>query len=165
MEDTSSLLEKRKAIQDYNKSFRATAARGILYLAVAVKSALSVFGCVDGGNGGGPTGFGDNEADALDYIESVLDSYSCSPQRNVNAQLLNPNNMQEFSNNYDVYAVGPNGEIYVEYVSTQDGLTQEQRDGIEARTEAVMPPPLVVIEPDDSEETIDAKIDEAVNGI
>jgi len=128
MEDTSSLLEKRKAIQDYNKSFRATAARGILYLAVAVKSALSVFGCVDGGNGGGPTGFGDND-------------------------------------NYDVYAVGPNGEIYVEYVSTQDGLTQEQRDGIEARTEAVMPPPLVVIEPDDSEETIDAKIDEAVNGI
>jgi hypothetical protein len=161
MEDISSLLEKRKAIQDYNKGFRAAVARSVLYLAVAVKSALSVLGCVDPIN----PGFGENETDATDYVESKLDSYSYSSQRNVNAQFLNPDITQEFSNNYDIYAEGPSGEeIYVEYVSEQDGLTQEQRDGIEARTGAGMPPPLVVIEPDDSMDTIDAKIDEAVNG-
>jgi len=159
MDDISDLIKKEE-IQKFNKRWKARVLEGIAYAAI---SAFGILGCgKKSGHGPIDNGFGDNEPDAVTYIEQILNEHGYTSEENVNAEFLNPDTSQYFDNNYDIRGSLSSDEIYIEYRSTADGLTPEAENGINARINAAYPPPLVIIEPTDSQETIRNKIETAL---
>jgi len=159
MNDISDLIKKEET-QKFRKSWKSKLAE---YALCGAAYLFSLAGC-GGKSGSGPIddSFGDNETDAIGYIESILTEHGYTSERNVNAEFLNPDNSQYFDNNYDVRGELSSDEIYIEYRSTADGLTHEAEDGINARTSYGFPPPLVIIEPADSQAVIRDKIETAL---
>ena len=157
MSDISNIINQEE-MKKLGKSWKTRLLEGIAYTAI---SAFSIAGC------GGKTNpiddsFGEDEASAIAYIEQVLEDNGYSHERDINAEFLDPDSSQYFDNEYDVRGELSSDEIYIEYRSTADGLAQQAEDGINARTNAAYPPPLVIIESTDTKDKIKQKINNSL---